>query len=124
MVHLKLFVRKKGRRPRDVIGNICALKQGRKVGNIKPGFPLASYFVRTVEVSKGMNSDVCFFKRHYVLVKIWEKHLICLCSEMRSLEAKWNLRCHVGQSETEKIYFTISVKHSFLPPGTPILLNC
>lgn len=35
--------------------------------------------LRVVDVSKGMNCDVCCFKQYYVRVKIWEKHLsVCI----------------------------------------------
>lgn len=48
-----------------------------------------------------MDRDGCPFKKYNILVKIWEKHLIYLHQEMRSLEAKWNLQCHLGKSEIE-----------------------
>lgn len=45
VAHLKLFVGKNGRSLRDITGNVCALKRGRKVGIIKTGFPVTSHFM-------------------------------------------------------------------------------
>lgn len=45
VVHLKLFIEKNGRRLREITGNVCVLKQGRKIGNIKTGFTVASHFM-------------------------------------------------------------------------------
>lgn len=45
VVHLKLFIEKNGRRLREITRNVCALKQGREVGNIKTGFTVATHFM-------------------------------------------------------------------------------
>lgn len=58
VVHLKLFIEKNGRRLKEITGNVCALKQGRKVGiseQVLCSKSLHGVYLRIKEVSKGMN---------------------------------------------------------------------
>lgn len=55
-------------------------------------------YLRIVEVSKGMNYDVCSSKQYYILMKMG-KTLDLLASRNEELK---NVQCHVGNSAIEK----------------------